>query len=39
MLFGKKREKELIGLNHIKRSKMLSIAKMKLELNGMKMEL
>tara|TARA_B110001452_G_scaffold87528_1_gene71546 strand:- start:2569 stop:2721 length:153 start_codon:yes stop_codon:yes gene_type:complete len=39
MLFGKKKEKELHGLNHIKKLKTLSIVKMKLELNGTKMEL
>ena len=37
-LFGKKKEKELLGLNHIKKLKMLNIVRMKLELNGMKTE-
>ena len=38
MTFGKLREKELPGSNHIKKLKMLNTVKKKLELNGMKME-
>ena len=38
MRFGKKKEKELRGLNHIRKLKMSSTAKMKLRLNGLKME-
>ena len=38
MNFGKKKEKELRGLSLIKKLKILSIVKRKLELNGMKME-
>ena len=38
MSFGRKKEKELLGLNHIKKLKMLNIVKKKLKLNGMKME-
>ena len=37
MYFGKKREKELHGLNLIKKLKMLNTVKMKLKLSGMKM--
>jgi len=37
MLFGKKREKELLGLNHTRKLKMLSTVEKKLELNGLKM--
>ena len=36
--FGKKKEKELLGLNHTKKLKMLNTAKRKLELSGLKME-
>ena len=36
--FWRKKEKELLGLNHTKKLKMLNIVKMKLELNGLKME-
>ena len=39
MLFGKKEGKELLGLNLIKKSKMLNIVKMKLELSGLRMVL
>ena len=39
MRFGKKKEKEYLGLSHTKKLKMLNTAKKKLELNGMKMEL
>ena len=38
MSFGKKKEKEYLGLSHIKKLKMLNTVKKKLELNGMKME-
>ena len=38
MSFGKKKEKEYPGLNHIRKLRTLNIAKKKLELNGMKME-
>ena len=38
MSFGKKKEKEFPGLNHIKKLKTLNTVKKKLELNGMKME-
>ena len=38
MSFGKKKEKEYLGLSHTKKLKMLNTAKKKLELNGMKME-
>ena len=38
MLSGKKKGKELLGLSLIKKLKMLNIVKMKLELNGLKME-
>ena len=38
MTFGKKKEKEYLGLSHIKRLRMLSIVKKMLELNGMRME-
>ena len=37
MSFGKKKEKEYLGLSHTKKLKMLNTAKKKLELNGMKM--
>ena len=36
--FGKQKEKELLGLNYIKKLKILNIVKKMLELNGMKME-
>ena len=36
ILFGRRKEKELHGLNHTRKSKMSNIAKMKLELSGMK---
>jgi hypothetical protein len=39
MDFGKKKEKELVGLNLIKKLKMLNIVQKKLRLNGSKMEL
>jgi hypothetical protein len=39
MDFGKKKEKELIGLNLIKKLKMLNIVKMMFILNGSMMEL
>ena len=35
---GKKKAKESHGSNHTQKSKMLSIAKMRLKLNGMKTE-
>jgi hypothetical protein len=38
MIFGKKKEKEYLGLSHIKKLKTLNTVKKKLELNGMKME-
>ena len=38
MTFGKMREKELLGLSHTKKLKMLNTVKKKLKLNGMKME-
>ena len=38
MNFGKMREKELLGLSHTKKLKMLNIVRKKLKLNGMKME-
>ena len=37
MHFGKEREKELLGLNPTKKLKILSTAKRKSELNGMRM--
>ena len=39
MSFGKKREKELLGLSHTKKLKTLNTARKKLELTGFKMEL
>ena len=39
MVFGKKKEKGLIGLNLIKKLKMLSIVKMMFILNGSMMVL
>ena len=39
MDFGKEKEKELIGLNLIKKLKMLNIVKMMFILNGSMMEL
>ena len=38
MSFGKKKEKEYLGLSRIKKLKMLNTAKKRLELNGMRME-
>jgi len=38
MSFGKKKEKEYLGLSHIKKLKILNTVKKKLESNGMKME-
>jgi len=38
MNFGKKKEKELLGLNRIKKLKMLNIVLKKLKLSGLKME-
>jgi hypothetical protein len=39
MIFGEEKEKELLGLNHTKKLKMLNIVKKKLKLIGFKMEL
>jgi len=39
MNFGKKKEKEFHGLNHIKKLKMLNTVKKKFESNGMRTEL
>jgi hypothetical protein len=39
MDFGKKKEKELVGLNLIKKLKTSNIVQKKLRLNGSKMEL
>ena len=39
MVFGKKKEKELSGLNLIKKLKMLNTVKKMLKLNGFMMEL
>ena len=36
MNFGEKKEKELLGLNHIKKLKMLNTAQKKLRLIGFK---
>ena len=38
MVFGKKKEKELLGLNLIPKYKMLNIVNLKLTLNGIMME-
>ena len=38
MNFVKNKEKELLGLNRIKKLKMLNIVLKKLKLNGLKME-
>ena len=39
MSFGEKKEKELLGLNHIRKLKMLNTVPKKLISNGSKMEL
>ena len=38
MYFGKRKEKELLGLSLTKKLKMLNIVKLMYVLNGMKME-